>query len=190
LWMLFRLNESEQRLRQRLVLVSIVACAKGSVSAEQVGNEMNRLSRLVENEYHAHGVTADAKILATPLQDRLVGQIRPAILVLAGAVALMLAIVCFNVANLMLARSSGRHREIAIRAALGAPGRRIVSHVVTESLFVSFLGGALGIAFAGAVVGVLNSSRALALAGFPQISFDTPTIGFTLALSLLVGLIF
>jgi len=190
LWMPFRLNEAEQRQRQRLEIVSIVARAKGGVSAAQVASEMSRLTPLVENEYHAHGVTADAKIFATPLQDRLVGQIRPAILVLAGAVALMLAIVCFNVANLMLARSSGRRREIAIRAALGAPGRRIVSQVVTESLIVSLLGGALGVAFAGAVVGILNSSRALALAGFPEISVDTATIGFTLALSLLVGLIF
>jgi putative ABC transport system permease protein len=135
-------------------------------------------------------VTADAKILATPLQDRLAGQIRPAILVLAGAVALMLAIVCFNVANLMLARAAGRRREIAIRAALGAPRRRIVSQVVTESLFVSLLGGTLGIAFTTAVIHILNSSRPLALAGLPEISIDAATIGFTLALSVLVGLIF
>lgn len=190
LWMPFRLNEAEQRQRQRLEIVSIVARAKGGVSAAQVDSEMSRLTPLVENEYRANGVTADAKIFATPLQDRLVGQIRPAILVLTGAVALMLAIVCFNVANLMLARSSGRRREIAIRIALGAPGSRIVSQVVTESLFVSLLGGALGMAFAGAVVGALNSSRPLALAGFPELSVDTATIGFTLALSLLVGLIF
>lgn len=190
LWMPFRLNEAEQRQRQKLEIVSIVARAKGGVSAAQVAAEMSRLTPLVENEYRAHGVTADAKIFAAPLQDRLVGQIRPAILVLAGAVVLMLGIVCFNVANLMLARSSGRRREIAIRAALGAPGGRIVSQVVTESLFVSLLGGALGTAFAGAVVAILNSSSPLALAGFPEISVDTATIGFTLALSLLVGLIF
>jgi putative ABC transport system permease protein len=190
LWMPFRLNEAEQRRRQRLVIVGILARAKGGVSAAQVASEMNRLTPIVENEYHANGVTADAKIFATLLQERLVGQIRPAILVLAGAVALMLAIVCFNVANLMLARSSGRRREIAIRAALGAPGRRIVSQVVTESLFVSLLGGALGIAFASAVVGILNSSRPLALLGFPEISVDSATVGFTLALTLLVGLIF
>jgi predicted permease len=190
LWLPFRLNEAEQRLRQRLVIVTIIARAKGDVSAAQVESEMNRLTPMVENEYHANGVMANAKIFATPLQERLVGQIRPAILVLAGAVALMLAIVCFNVANLMLARSSGRRREIGIRAALGAPARRIVSQVVTESLLVSLLGGALGIAFASAVVRILNSSRPLALAGFPEISVDTVTIGFTLALSLLVGLIF
>ncbi len=98
---------------------------------------MDRLTPIVEHEYRANGVTADAKIFATPLQERLVGQVRPAILMLAGAVALMLAIVCFNVANLMLARASGRRREITIEP-LSAPRQQIVSQVVTESLLVSF----------------------------------------------------
>jgi putative ABC transport system permease protein len=102
----------------------------------------------------------------------------------------MLAIVCFNVANLMLARASGRRREITIRAALGAPRQRIVSLVVTESLLVSFLGGVLGIGLTSVVVSVLNSAHPLALAGFPEISMDAATIGFTLVLSLLVGLVF
>lgn len=190
LWMPFRLNEAGQRSRQEFAIVSILARAKPGVSAAQVTSEMNRLTPIIENEYRVNGETADAKIFATPLQERLVGQIRPAILVLAGAVALMLAIVCFNVANLMLARASGRRREFTIRAALGAPRRRIVSQVVIESLLVSLLGGALGIGLSGAAIVILNSSRPLALAGFPEISIDAVTIGFTLALSILVGLIF
>jgi predicted permease len=189
LWMPLRLNEAEQQ-RLGFVLVTIVARAKAGVSAAQVAREISRLTPIVENEYHANGVTADAKIFATPLQERLVGHLRPAILVLAGAVVLMLAIVCFNVANLMLARASGRRREIAIRAALGAPRNRIISQVVTESLLVSLLGGALGIGLTSAAVGMVNSSRSLALSGFPDISIDAATIGFTLALSILVGLIF
>jgi predicted permease len=189
LWMPLRLNEAEQR-QLSFVFVTIVARARAGVSAAQVDSEMNQLTPIVEHEYYANGVTADAKVFATPLRERLVGHIRPAILVLAGAVVLMLAIVCFNVANLMLARASGRRREIAIRTALGAPRKRIISQLATESLLVSLLGGALGIGLTSAAVGIVNSTRPLALAGFPDMSIDAATIGFTLALSLLVGLIF
>jgi putative ABC transport system permease protein len=190
LWMPFRLNEAEQRLGRSFVIVSILARVRGGVSPARVVREMNRLTPIVENEYHAHGSSADAKIFATPLQERLAGEMRPAILVLAGAVALMLAIICFNVANLMLARANGRRREITIRAALGAPAKRIASQLVTESVFVSLLGGALGIAITSIVVAILNSSRPLALAGFPEVSVDAATLGFTFGLSLLMGLIF
>jgi putative ABC transport system permease protein len=190
LWIPFRLDEAEQRQRMNFAIVRILARGRDGVSSAQVAGEMNRLTHIVENEWHANGLTADAKIFATPLQERLVGQIRPAILVLTGAVVLMLGIVCFNVANLMLARASGRRREMAIRAALGALRKRIVSQLVTESLLVSLLGGALGIGFSSAAVGILNSLRPLALAGFPEISIDAEAIGFTLALSLLVGLLF
>ena len=190
LWAPFRLNEAEQRQRQGFVLVKIIARAKSGVSATRIATETDRLAPLTEREYPANATPARLKIFATPLQERLVGQTRPTILVLAGAVVLMLGIVCFNVANLTLARSSGRRREIAIRVALGAPQKRIVSQVVTESLFVSLVGGALGVAIAAAAVGILNSSHSLALAGFPEISIDAMTIGFTLALSVLVGLIF
>ena len=167
LWMPFRLNEIEQRQRQNFVLAKIIARAREGVSATRVSETINRLTHIVEDEYHANGVSADTRIFATPLQQRLTSQIRPALLMLAGAVLLMLAIVCFNVANLMLARASGRRREIAIRAALGAPRKRIVSQVVIESLLVSLLGGAMGIALASVVAAVLNSYRPLVLAGFP-----------------------
>jgi predicted permease len=187
LWMPFRLNETEQRQRLDFVLVSIVARAKSGVSAARVAAETDWLAPLVEREYPTK---ANAKIFATPLQERLVGPIRSAILALTGAVLLMFAIVCFNVANLMLARASGRRREFAIRAALGAPWKRITSQVLTESLFVSLLGGALGIALNGAVVAVLNASRSLALAGFPVISISAGTIGFTLVLSMAAGVVF
>jgi predicted permease len=170
--------------------VRIVARAKSGVSAARVATEMERLTPLIEREYPGNANAAGVKIFATPLHERLVGQVRPAILALAGAVVLMLGIVCFNVANLMLARASGRRREIAVRAALGAPRKRIVCQLMTESLFVSFLGSALGAAIAVAAVGLLNSSRPLALAGFPEIRIDAATVGFTLLLSVVVGLIF
>lgn len=188
-WLPFRLNETEQRQRQKLVLVGIVARAKTGVSAAEIDGETNRLARIVENEYRANGVVADTKIFARPMQEHLAGKIRPAIVVLSGAVALMLMIVCCNVANLTLARAVGSRREIIIRAALGAPPKRIISQVLTGSLIVSLVGGALGIGLAGTAVAILNSSRPLALAESPEISIDAVVIGFALVLSLLVGLI-
>jgi putative ABC transport system permease protein len=84
LWVPFRLNEAEQRQRLRLVLVRIIARAKSGVSPAQIATEMDRLTPLVEREYPANATPAGVKIFATRLQERLVGQIRPAILVLAG----------------------------------------------------------------------------------------------------------
>jgi len=189
LWLPFRLDETEQRQRQKLVLVSIVARAREGVSAARIAGEANRLTRIVENEYRANGVVADAKIIARPMQEHLAGKIRPAILVLSGAVTLMLMIGCFNVANLSLARASGRRREIIVRAALGAPRKRIISQVLTESLIVSLAGGVLGIGLTSAAVAILNSSRPVALADFPEVSIDAVSIGFALTLSLLLGLV-
>jgi predicted permease len=190
LWMPFRLNEIEQRRRQNFTLAKIIARAREDVSAARVKEEITRLTPIVEDEYHANGVSAGAKILATPLQQRLTGQIRPALLVLMGAVLLMLAIVCFNVANLTLARAAGNHREMLIRAALGAPRKRIVRQVMIENLLVSLLGGGIGIALATVATAALNSSRPIALVGFAEITVDTATLGFTFLLSALIGLVF
>jgi putative ABC transport system permease protein len=188
LWLPFRLNETEQRQRQKLEFVGIVARAKAGVSVGAIGAEANRLTPIVENEYRANGVVADAKVIAASMQEHLAGRIRPAILVLCGAVVLFLIIACFNVANLMLARASGRHREIIIRAALGAPRKRIISQVLTESLIVSLLGAALGIGLTNAAAAILNSFRPVALAEFPEISTDAASIAFAFILSLLLGL--
>jgi predicted permease len=189
LWLPFRLSETEQRQRQMLVPVGIVARARTGVSGAGIAGEANRLERLVENEYRANGVIADTKVIVTPMQEHLAGKIRPAIVVLSGAVALMLMIGCFNLANLTLARASGRHREIIIRASLGASRTRIISQVLTESLLVSLGGGALGIGLTSAAVAILNSSRPLALAGSREISIGAAVIGFAFVLSLLLGLI-
>ncbi len=194
LWRPLALNETEQRERRTMHGVEIVARANPNATGAEVSAEIEALAQIVKNEYPYQyagtGFVENLRIRAEPLQDRLTGRLRPALLVFSGAVVLMLLIVCFNVANLMLARATARRREIAVRAALGAPRRRIVSQLFTESLLISTLGGALGLVLATAAVHILNVSRQAALAGLPEISIDWVTAAFTLLAAVLTGLMF
>jgi predicted permease len=129
-----------------------------------------------------------------PLRDQIIGDARKSLMVLLGAVALVLLIACANVANLLLVRATGRKREFAIRAALGARRARIVRQLLTEAVLLSVTGGVLGLllGFAG-VRGLL----AISPAGLPRIGEDGASIGidwrvlgFTIGVSLLTGILF
>jgi len=192
LWMPLELNEAEQRQRNAMRIVQVIA--RSNLALPQVKSELARLSGVVLNEYAAQGrgkgFVEGLRIYADPLQARLVREIRQSLLVLSGAVGLMLLIVCFNVANLMLARSTVRRRETAVRTALGAPRRRIVSQLFAESLLVSFLGGGIGLGLAAVGVAVLNASLSTLPSGLPVVKIDPVTAGFALGLVILTGLIF
>jgi predicted permease len=160
---------------------------KRDVSLEQAHAELNALMTQLGRE---HGGDIGWRVLVVPLDSEIVGASRPLLLVLLGAVGMVLLIACANAANLMLTRAAARQREIAVRVALGAQRSRIVRQLLTESLLIACVGGALGLAMALVGVKVLVS---LLPANFPRahdIHVSAPVFLFTLLVSVATGVLF
>src|SRR6478672_4558751 len=161
---------------------------KPGVTLEQAREDMDRVSRQLAAAYPEVNSAKKAYILS--LKDEMVGNMRPVLLVLLGAVALVLLISCVNVANLLLARSTARQNEFAIRLALGAGQPRVIRQLLTESLLLSLIGGALGLLVAqfGTRAALAAVPRTLSRA--EDIGLDLRVLLFTFALSVLAGIIF
>lgn len=131
----------------------------------------------------------DNGFAAVPLQRMLVGDLRARLLILLGAVVLVLLIACANVANLTLSRASTRAKEIAIRSSLGAGRKRIVRQLLTESVVVAFVGGALGVALAAAGLSLLRACFPRGTPNLGNIAIDWRVLAFAAALAILAGMI-
>jgi len=129
-------------------------------------------------------------ISVVPLLDQVVGKVRQSVLVLLGAVALVLLIACANVANLLLARATGRQKEMAIRSALGARSGRLIRQLLTESVLLALAGGAAGLLIAAGSLRVIHLINPGNIPRLEEINIDARVLGFTLGLSLLTGLVF
>ncbi|HET7274272.1 MAG TPA: ABC transporter permease, partial [Longimicrobiaceae bacterium] len=127
---------------------------------------------------------------AVPVRDLVFGDIRPALTVLAGAVGFVLLIACANVANLLLARSDRRRREVSIRAALGAGRGRLVAQLLTESLVLAAMGGAAGVALAYFGLELLVSLDPANVPRVAEVGLSPVVLGFTAAITLVTGILF
>jgi putative ABC transport system permease protein len=161
---------------------------KPAATIEQARTEMVGLTKRLEQQYPVYNTGTSAEVMH--LQDRLVENVRPALLLLLGAVSFVLLIGCVNVANLLLARAASRGREIAIRTSMGATQWRIVRALLTESMLISLAGGATGLLVARAALAPLLR---LAEGSVPQIfsiGLDRSVLLFTFVVSVLTGLVF
>ncbi len=171
--------------------LELLARLKPGVTVAQARADMAAVARGVEERYHPyrgpHGEDAGYGVSMAPLRDQLYGGMRRGLLVMMAAVAFVLLIACANVANLLLVRTAGRRREIALRRALGAGRLRLARQLMLESVTLSLAGGVLGLLLAFWGVGALPALMPPGLPRLETIPLDARVLGFTLLVSLVTG---
>ncbi len=189
LWLPFQFEPASNDMNH---FFQVAGLLKPGISIAQANVQL----QLAAGQYHRDYPAIDPHEWFTvmPLRDSIVGDVRQSLFIMLGAVSLVLLIACANVANLLLVRATGRKREFAIRAALGASRTRIVRQLLTESVLLSIVGGIFGLVFGFAGVRAL---LALSPAGLPRIGaggallgLDWRVLAFTLVVSLGTGIIF
>jgi putative ABC transport system permease protein len=165
----------------------VIARLKPGVELKQAQAEMNTMSDRLQQQYPDDDKGWGAVVV--PMQQDLVSDVRPALLVLLGAVAFVLLIACVNVANLALAKTFSRQKEIAIRTALGATSVRILRQILTETVLLALSGGALGLAFAHFAVRFIVAFLADKLPHSIEVGLDSKVLIFTAVISVITGIV-
>jgi putative ABC transport system permease protein len=174
---------------RRAHLLTVLADVARGKSNGEVSGELTAFAKRVE-ERNPGLDDPVLSLAAIPLQRSLTAPVRPALVILFFAVGLLLVIACANVANLLLARTAARSKEIAVRLALGAGRVRLVTLFLTESVLMSLLGGTLGLLLAQAGLGFIRTLNSETLPRFAEIQLDWRVFAFASAISVLSGLLF
>jgi putative ABC transport system permease protein len=186
LWVPFPIDAAAERRDNRYL--SVVTRLKPGVSLPQAQAEMDTINLRLAQAYNE--TNSGWTVRLTNLRERLVGGMRSSLLVLLGAVAFVLLIACANVANLLLARATARQKEIAVRTALGASRWRIVRQLLTESLLLSIVGGAIGLWLSVWLTKLLIGLSPPNTPRFDEIAPDASVLAFTIGLTVITGLLF
>jgi putative ABC transport system permease protein len=168
--------------------MGIIGRLAPNVTVTQATAEMVALTKRLEQQFPETNTGMTAQVV--PLQDYLVGDVRPALYVMLGAVAFVLLIACANVANLLLVRAASRESEMAVRTALGAGAWRIVRQLVTESVLLAVVGGLLGILLALWGVDLLLGMAPQGLPRIDEVTVNTTVLLFTAGVTALTGVLF
>lgn len=161
---------------------------KPGVTRAEARTEMIGITKRLEQQYPDYNTGTSADVVG--LQEQMVQNVRPALLLLLGAVSAVLLIACVNVANLLLSRAASRGREVAIRTSMGASRGRLVRQLLTESVLLSMVGGMLGLLLAWAALGPLLKLSAGSVPAAFSVSLDRSVLLFTIGVAVVTGLVF
>src|SRR5215475_14296480 len=191
LWLPYQ--PTEMQLTARFMHgTNLIARLKSGVSVEQAQAEMSAIAGRIERDHNQSHAGTGIKIV--PLREQLVGEVKPILLVLLGAVGFVLLIACANVASLLLTRSIARQKEVALRVALGANRWRVIRQLLTESAILALIGGAAGLLVASwgvdALVAALPEDQLNSLPFLKSLRIDAGVLAFAFALSMLTGIVF
>jgi putative ABC transport system permease protein len=186
LWGPFQLDRSFPWRERAGRFMNVVARLQPAATIEAARAELEALAARLEQQYEFN---RNSGVTLVPLREELTGQVRTSLLLLYAAVGVLLAIACFNIANLLLARAVSRRREVAIRTSLGAPQWAIVRQLLAESLLLALAGGTLGIVLARWSLDALMAFAPPELLRVPELYVDRPVLLYALGLSVLTGLV-
>jgi len=178
----------EKRADRSTHFLYVLSRLKPGVSLQRAQSEMDSVASRLATQYP--DTNADRGIKLVSLREFLVGDTRPAILVLMGSVIFLLLIACANVANLLLARATVMQKEIAVRVAIGATRGHLIRQFLTESVLLSLIGGVFGLLLAYGAVKIIVDFSPANIPRIKETVIDTSVLGFTLLITLMTGMIF